>query len=151
MPKLVCSLAAGLMLVNSTATAHSWYPHECCSENDCHPVPCAELVLTPEGDVKWKGVLYFSRRMVRLSLCLSPAAADSYRTSVSAHRVAYRTDGRRDSALPDPRHILAAADADGAAFDPDGARVDLKEMSRVAIAVVDVVEPSRPAAGPVRH
>jgi hypothetical protein len=63
MPKLVCSVAAGLMLVNGTATAHSWYPHECCSENDCHPVPCAELVLTPEGDVKWKGVLYFSRRM----------------------------------------------------------------------------------------
>src|SRR5262249_41226768 len=56
-----------------------------------------------------------------------------------------------DSALPDPRHILAAADADGAAFDPDGARVDLEEMSRVAIAVVDVVEPSRPVAGPVRH
>ena len=68
MPKLVCSRAAGLMLVNGTATAHSWYPHECCSENDCHPVPRAELVLTPEGDVKWKGVLYFSRRMVRLSL-----------------------------------------------------------------------------------
>src|SRR5262245_18286521 len=68
MPKLVCSLAAGLMLVNSTATAHSWYPNECCSDNDCHPVPCAELVLTPEGDVKWKGVLYFSHRMVRLSL-----------------------------------------------------------------------------------
>jgi hypothetical protein len=32
--------------------------------------------------------------------------------------------------LLDPRHILAAADADGAAFDPDGARVDLEEMSR---------------------
>jgi hypothetical protein len=60
MPKLVCSLAAGLMLVNGTATAHSWYPHKCYGENDCHPVPCAELVLTPEGDVKWKGVLYFS-------------------------------------------------------------------------------------------
>jgi len=55
------------------------------------------------------------------------------------------------SALLDPRHILAAADADGAAFDPDGARVDLEEMSRVAIAVVDVVEPSRPVAGPVRQ
>jgi hypothetical protein len=56
------------MLVNGAATAHSWYPHECCSENDCYPVPCAELVLTPEGDVRWKGVLYFRRRMVRLSL-----------------------------------------------------------------------------------
>jgi len=75
MPKLVCSLAAGLMLVNGTATAHSWYPHECCSENDCHPVPCGELVLTPEGDVKWKGVLYFSRRMVRLSLTSNATSA----------------------------------------------------------------------------
>ena len=68
MPKLICLLAAGLMLINGAAIAHSWYPHECCSDNDCYPVPCAELVLTPEGDIKWKGVLYFSRRMVRLSL-----------------------------------------------------------------------------------
>src|SRR6516162_3972823 len=68
MLKLICLLAAGLMLINGAATAHSWYPRECCSDNDCHPVPRAELVLTPKGDVKWKGVLYFSRRMVRLSL-----------------------------------------------------------------------------------
>ena len=57
---------------------------------------------------------------------------------------------RRDSALPDPRHILAAADANGAAFDPDGARVDLEEMSRVAIAVVGGNSASTSIAGDKR-
>ena len=25
------------------ASAHSWYPPECCSGQDCHPVPCETL------------------------------------------------------------------------------------------------------------
>jgi hypothetical protein len=40
MPKLVCLLAAGLVLVNGAAVAHSWYPKKCCREHDCHPVKC---------------------------------------------------------------------------------------------------------------
>jgi hypothetical protein len=23
--------------------AHSWYPRECCSDQDCRPVPCSEI------------------------------------------------------------------------------------------------------------
>jgi hypothetical protein len=68
MPKLVCLLAAALMLVSDAATAHSWYPKECCHDKDCHPVPCAELKVTANGDVMWKGVLYFSAPMMRDSL-----------------------------------------------------------------------------------
>jgi hypothetical protein len=68
MPKLVCLLAAALMLVSGAATAHSWYPKECCHDKDCHPVQCAELKVTANGDVMWKGVLYFSAPMMRDSL-----------------------------------------------------------------------------------
>jgi hypothetical protein len=42
MAKLVCLLVVA-QLINSAAGAHSWYPKECCSDNDCRPVPCAEL------------------------------------------------------------------------------------------------------------
>lgn len=26
-------------LLTASALAHSWYPYECCSDLDCHPVP----------------------------------------------------------------------------------------------------------------
>jgi hypothetical protein len=56
------------MLVSDAANAHSWYPRECCHDKDCHPIPCAELKVTANGDVMWKGVLYFSGQMLRDSL-----------------------------------------------------------------------------------
>jgi hypothetical protein len=37
MPKHLWVLAAAVMLLNGTATAHSWYPKECCHDKDCHP------------------------------------------------------------------------------------------------------------------
>src|ERR1700730_75545 len=57
---------------------------------------------------------------------------------------------RADNKLFDAGHVLAAANADGAAFDPDGSSVELQEMSSVAVAVVDVVETSRPLPRPIR-
>jgi hypothetical protein len=27
------------------ALSHEWYPNECCSGQDCHPVPCNEIHL----------------------------------------------------------------------------------------------------------
>jgi hypothetical protein len=54
-------------------------------------------------------------------------------------------------ALFDPGHILAATDADRAAFDADRGMAKLEEMSRIAVAVVDVVEPSGPSARSIRH
>jgi hypothetical protein len=66
MPKLVCLLSAALMLVSGTATAHSWYPKECCHDKDCRPVPCAELSY-PDKDVVWRKFVYFSAPMIRES------------------------------------------------------------------------------------
>jgi hypothetical protein len=66
MPKLICLLVAGLMLVSGAANAHSWYPKECCHEHDCHPVPCGELTGTRYG-LSWKGIAVFSEPMIRLS------------------------------------------------------------------------------------
>jgi hypothetical protein len=35
--------------------AHSWYPHDCCGEGDCRPVPCSgfseELKLSGHGEL----------------------------------------------------------------------------------------------------
>ena len=64
MPKLVCLLAAALMLVSGAATAHSWYPKECCHDNDCRPVPCAELTVTNLG-LMWRSVVIFNEIQTR--------------------------------------------------------------------------------------
>jgi hypothetical protein len=39
------AIAAAMMLACiTTAEGHAWYPHNCCHDNDCKPVPCGELV-----------------------------------------------------------------------------------------------------------
>ena len=43
-------------LIVSPAGAHSWYPKECCHNDDCHPVPCGELTTTRYG-LSWKVLL----------------------------------------------------------------------------------------------
>jgi hypothetical protein len=30
-------------LLFSVLLAHSWYPPECCGDNDCHPIPCKDV------------------------------------------------------------------------------------------------------------
>lgn len=30
-------------LLPAVALAHSWYPHECCSDRDCYPVPAPQV------------------------------------------------------------------------------------------------------------
>src|SRR6202042_2578654 len=55
-------------------------------------------------------------------------------------------EGGRARALLDPRHVLAAADADRAAFDTDSGGAELKQMPGVNVAVVDIVELTRPSA-----
>ena len=66
MSKHLCVLAAAVSLFNGATTAHSWYPRECCHNDDCHPVPCSELTATRYG-LSWKGVAVFSEPMIRLS------------------------------------------------------------------------------------
>jgi hypothetical protein len=46
------SLRAGggaVMLLIGAATAHSWYPKECCHDNDCHGVACEEIEKIGDG------------------------------------------------------------------------------------------------------
>jgi hypothetical protein len=54
-------------LVTSAADAHSWYPKECCSDNDCRPVPCAELVRGKYG-LGWRDRVFFSEMQIHDSL-----------------------------------------------------------------------------------
>jgi len=32
---------------------HSWYGKECCSDGDCHPVPCDQISRDKDGDYIW--------------------------------------------------------------------------------------------------
>lgn len=44
-------IAALVMSSPAVAHAHSWYPYECCSDNDCKPVPNASIHETRAGYV----------------------------------------------------------------------------------------------------
>lgn len=36
---------------------HLWYPQQCCNAHrDCHPVPCTEIEVLSNGDVRWDGM-----------------------------------------------------------------------------------------------
>ena len=63
MKTFACLLTVAQLIV-SPAGAHSWYPKECCHNDDCHPVPCGELTTTRYG-LSWKGVAVFSEPMIR--------------------------------------------------------------------------------------
>ena len=38
-----------LLLTGGRAAAHEWYPWECCSDNDCAPIPLAETPREENG------------------------------------------------------------------------------------------------------
>jgi hypothetical protein len=59
-------LAAILLLTGSASYSHSWYPHDCCHDGDCRPVPCDELVETRNG-LMWRGVALFNDIQVQPS------------------------------------------------------------------------------------
>lgn len=43
------AIAAVLILPIARALSHSWYPYECCSAVDCHPVAVEGVKVTREG------------------------------------------------------------------------------------------------------
>lgn len=49
-----------------TIFVHSWYPSNCCSGNDCRPVPCKELIVQDNGNVKYKN-MEFSKEQKKYS------------------------------------------------------------------------------------
>ena len=58
MKTFACLLTVAQLIV-SPAGAPSWYPKECCHNDDCHPVPCGELTTTRFA--------VFSEPMIRFS------------------------------------------------------------------------------------
>jgi hypothetical protein len=61
------AIAAAIVLASiSAAEAHSRYPHNCCHDNDCKPMPCNELIQTRDG-LTWRGLVYFADHMVKPS------------------------------------------------------------------------------------
>ena len=50
------------------ASSHSWYPPECCSGQDCHPVPCESLRSEDDGNLTYTPTsTHFLKRMIRPS------------------------------------------------------------------------------------
>ena len=43
---------AACLLAASPATAHDWYPEECCSASDCQPRPCDLLQQLTDGGIR---------------------------------------------------------------------------------------------------
>lgn len=46
---MIRALALAAVMLASQALAHSWYPSECCGQQDCKPVPCDQLVEDRDG------------------------------------------------------------------------------------------------------
>ena len=49
--RVLIALCVMTALLPPSATAHSWYPHECCSGIDCREVPAKNISERPEGYV----------------------------------------------------------------------------------------------------
>lgn len=62
-------LSALLALLPSIATAHDWYPWECCSDNDCAPIDASTVRETRAGYfIEQNGeTLSYSDKRVRVS------------------------------------------------------------------------------------
>jgi hypothetical protein len=69
---LVIVLAVGtlLLLAIHGAFGHSWYPVGCCSDKDCHPIPCTDLHVNEDGSATYKpnGEPYIRFNKVEASL-----------------------------------------------------------------------------------
>ena len=46
------------LLVSSIILVHSWYPQSCCSDKDCRPVSCDELLDQRSGEIKYKNFTF---------------------------------------------------------------------------------------------
>lgn len=52
---LALTLALTFNNPKAAAIAHEWYPKHCCSDQDCHPVDCAEITTSPDYYI-WHGL-----------------------------------------------------------------------------------------------
>jgi len=72
---------------------HSWYPQSCCSDRDCHPVPCEDILEEPNG-YSYQGLL-FGKEQVQLS----------------KDRFCHVCIGKKPSGLPNPYCIFIQTNA----------------------------------------
>jgi len=49
MRQLLAVILTAIVLLTFQALAHEWYPNICCGDQDCHPVPCDQLVEDKAG------------------------------------------------------------------------------------------------------
>lgn len=42
---------------------HSWYPQHCCSDQDCKPVPCDQLIEAANGSFVWEGLTFLKNQV----------------------------------------------------------------------------------------
>lgn len=52
--------------LNTALSAHDWYPYDCCSEKDCHPIPC-EAIKEQGKNLVYNGYTFFED-MIKPSL-----------------------------------------------------------------------------------
>lgn len=75
------SLAVGCMLALSRAHAHSWYPPQCCNDNDCRKVDRIDTL--PNGDL----VMHFGSHEVAVPRSFEKQPS----RDENAHVCVYRT------------------------------------------------------------
>jgi len=85
---MTCRVILFLLLTATVSAAHSWYPFECCSGYDCHPIECHELTTLDDQRVLYspgpKTVIEFPPTAVRPSpdghchVCFEPTHSTPY-------------------------------------------------------------------------
>jgi len=80
-----------LNLLAGAILAHSFYPSWCCNEQDCRPVPCAEITYRTENRVDF--VYYRGLRGVAWAVYPSPDAACHVCQSSIALRCVFIPEG----------------------------------------------------------
>ena len=65
MSKFKLLLIIGLLLtLGTTVSAENWqYPWSCCGSQDCHAVPCDELLEGTYGDFLWNGFRFLKEQV----------------------------------------------------------------------------------------
>jgi len=70
------------MLLVAIMLAHSWYPPVCCGGHDCHPTPCAEIVVS-HGVWRWHDLAFANEQVLpsaddQCHVCHSPGGFGAY-------------------------------------------------------------------------
>ncbi len=59
---LVIIVFVALAFGSVPADSHSWYPSECCSDQDCKPAPCEQIKILDNGCREYDGATYCDQK-----------------------------------------------------------------------------------------